>query len=190
MIVEKSEKLTTLMVNLNKNDKDSHQLVYASQLYGTFFAVGARLSIDGNNLTGIELALNNYKGLYNVGLMSSTRTTWRIDERTGVIVLHLKVDNGQNNEELTRSVTMELPSAISFDNLDALYITRVLHPMSNASAVHHLDENIFDSEFYTRNGAYISAIHRLDNYLPNDPNPLAGWTGQGQACMSTRAKFI
>ncbi len=190
MIVEKSENLTSLMVSLNKTDNINHQLVYASQLYGTFFAVGARLSIDGDNLTGIELALNNYKGLYNIGLMPSTRNTWHMDAKTGVIVLHLKVDNGQNTGQLTRNVTMELPNAIPFANLDELFVTRELHPMSNSSAVNHLDENIFDSEFYVRNGSFITAIERMDNYLPNDPNPLNGWTGNGQACMSTRAKFL
>lgn len=190
MNYEESKNLTSLLVNLNKNDTTNHQLVYASQLYGTFFAVGAKLSVEGNNLTGIELALNNYKGLYNVGLMTTTRNTWHIEDRTGVIVLHLKADNGQNTDQLTRKLKMHLPSDISFTSLDYLFVTRELHPMSNKSLVEHLDENIFDSEFYTRNGSFIAPIERLDNHLPNDPNHSEGWAGNGQACMSTRAKII
>jgi len=193
MKLYRSKNFTPFTVNVKKSDNNNHQLIYASQLYGTFFAVGAKLllSDDKKSLIGMELALNNYKGLYNIGFLKQTEDSWDVVKKTAVIILHVQVDDSHytNNVKRKRTITLEKPVLLS--SIDELFVGRQLHCLSSASPVDHLDDAIFDSEFYVRNGSYIAKIDRMDDDLPGPPKTNAPTGGSPTShCMSTLAKLI
>lgn len=172
MILHESKNMTPMVASIEVGNEYDYQIVYASQLYGTFFTVGAKLELseDDSSIIGICLALNNYKGLYNIGMLDHTRNTFLHKNGKALIILHLMVDNGKNTDKLKRKVSMNLSKPIPIDEIDELNFTRVIHSLTEVNSPEdHLDESIFDSEFYVRNGKYIAAIDRLDMYLPK-PN--------------------
>lgn len=167
MKLHESSTMTSMVASIEvKNSKD-YQLVYASQLYGTFFVIGARLVLSGEDLIGIELALNNYKGLYNIGILKDAQSIFEREGEKALITLHLQVDNGKNSDKLVRKVTLNLEDKIPVADLKELHFTRELHSLTQTTKLEkHLDEAIFDSEFYDRNGKYIASKERLDTKLP------------------------
>lgn len=65
-----------LIGNVNLSNSDDYQSIYASQLYGTFFAVYAKFEVADINpsdgvykLTGLRLKILNYKGIVNLGIV-------------------------------------------------------------------------------------------------------------------------
>ncbi len=193
MIVHESENLFPINLVIDSSNEVDYQLIYASQLYGTFFAVGALLNLteDKQKLKSIDLAINNYKGLYNIGFAPHTKNTWKLNEGTGLMVLYLQAYNGTNTSHLSKSIPIELHSEVPLSDLRRFFTTRVVKSFSESSAIkHHLDEGAFDSEFYVRNGKHIAAIERMDNYLPHDIptdiNPKAG----PKNCMTSTTIII
>lgn len=193
-----SENFFSLYLNLDVTKKsENYQIVYASQLYGTFFGVGAKIDLtdDCSTITGIHLALNNYKGLYNIGILNHTANTWRIEDKVGIIVLHLKAYNGLNNGELVKKISLNLSDEIPVADIDSIFTTRDLHSFTVADPIeNHLEEATFDSEFFERNGRFIRRRNRFDFQLPDNPptaveEALAFADPQGN-CMNSLAKLI
>lgn len=167
MILHESQTMTKMVASMEVHNGGDYQIVYASQLYGTFFTVGAKLKVEGDAITEIHLALNNYKGLYNIGMLAATRNTFFKEGNQALITLYLSADNGKNSDELYRLLEMNLPNPVAISEIDELNFTRELQSFTNPSSPElHLDEGMFDSEFYVRNGKYIAAIQRMDSYLP------------------------
>ena len=78
-----------------KNEQD-YQLIYPSQLYGTFFTVSAKITLSKSKkkVTGIDISLVNYKGMYNIGLENSTKNNFSFENGTGILNLDLKAYSG------------------------------------------------------------------------------------------------
>ncbi len=67
-----------LIGNVNLANNDDYQSIYASQLYGTFFAVYAKFKVEDKDpddeiykLTGLRLKILNYKGIVNLGIVQA-----------------------------------------------------------------------------------------------------------------------
>ncbi|MET1260228.1 hypothetical protein ABV409_12845 [Flagellimonas sp. DF-77] len=165
-----------LYLNLDVTKKvDAYQIIYASQLYGTFFAIGARFELndDCSEIEGIELTLNNYRGLYNIGMHYNTANNWETKGDIGVLKLQLMAYNGTDNDDLVKKLTMNLSENIPLSDIKGIFTTRDLISFTKADPIEdHLDEPTFDSEYFERNGRYIKRKKRLDSVLPDDPDQI------------------
>ena len=128
-------------------DSDKNQLIYASQLYGTLFAVSGKfkLSEDKQKLKEIEFKLINYKGTLNLGILSITNSDLVEDnkhERRYVLTLQLKAMEGIHGHN--KSIRLK-DLDIEVDSFKQLLVTRRLHrfgPIDNITK--HLDDMVFD----------------------------------------------
>lgn len=162
---DKSQNNLDIVINLRKEDTINYQLVYASQLYGTFFCVFAKLNIADKKLVTIELRLVNYKGQINIGMLPETCGTW-VDGSEGFeITMHLKANDGKHQYNEGDEIIVacnEKPIA----DLDHIVFRRALHPMyqiANEEFVKQLSKGLFDSEFFNRDGAFITTKYHLDD---------------------------
>ncbi|MDT0538859.1 hypothetical protein [Croceitalea sp. P059] len=174
-----------------KNEQD-YQLIYPSQLYGTFFTVSAKITLSKSKkkVTGIDISLVNYKGMYNIGLENSTKNNFSFENGTGILTLDLKAYSGIDDKSLTNGISLILKEEIPLQKFHRIFTTRKLKSFSKSGTiVGHLDEGLFDSEFYVRNGKYIAAINRLDDKLPNTP-PADFNIKAGDMCMTSTIKIV
>jgi hypothetical protein len=166
MSLEFSQSITPFHLNVVKTDFTSHQVIYASQLYGTFFAIAARLNKDstGNKLASMDLTLVNYKGLYNIGMLDETRTSFDSNGNTPKLTVHLSAFAGTHGNG--KSIPVDC-NHIPLSTLTKMEVNRQLHSFySGGSPISkHLEDNCFDSEFYERDGSAIRAKTRMDDLL-------------------------
>ena len=192
MEVHKSDAPHFRNISLTLNaTNEEFQLIYPSQLYGTFFTVSARLVLNRKKtkVKRILLSLTNYRGLYNVGMLISTRDSWEFEDETGIIELNLQAYNGTNNCKLFRELDIPLPKKIKVSELKHIFTTRKVKSFSKSpEIVDHLLEESFDNEFYARNGKYIAEIQRLDDYLPIEDEVQRNKAGG--MCMTSTTNVI
>ncbi|WP_074408800.1 MULTISPECIES: hypothetical protein [Aquimarina] len=162
----------TLTISLNEADEDRMQLVYASQLYQTFFAVFGAFDMDRTDpnvlkLKGIALQLVNYKGMINLGIIGVSNP--------------MITDDGI---EIRFKIKAMMPSGIlkyyGFDeavpvkNSDRIDFQRVLDPIDVKPYTGVGDSLVHDSEFFERDGLYNrKRTLRLDDdtiedFIPHD----------------------
>ena len=142
----------TLTISLKEEDDSRMQLVYASQVYQTFFCVFGAFEIDRTNpmnlkLQGVHLQLINYKGLLNLGIVGVSNPI-----RTG------------NGVEIIFKIKASVPSGImkyyQFDeaivikNGKHIDFHRILEPMDVDPVRGVSGSNVYDTEFYERDGLY------------------------------------
>ena len=151
-----------LSANIDFTNRDEYQAIYDSQLYGTFFAIYAKLTI--NNLgTGeytlqkAELFLLNYKGNLDLGIVQAE---FKIAETPPP---NKKVVGGifkiEVQAKYTNPTTPILDNVIKktfkiYNKKSFLFVDRRLkrlHPQNATNGI-ALKDGIFDSEFYYREG--------------------------------------
>lgn len=154
------EQNVNITCNINKLDTKANQLIYCSQLYGTFFAVSAKFNIEKGFLKSMTLTLINFKGLYNIGMLKETKSAFKLEGNGAKLTLYLKANAGRHGKRRQLNVKCD---NIPIDELKGLIVTRELQKLSNKSKSDHLREGIFDSEFYQRDGSLIEEFDRLDN---------------------------
>ncbi|NKI33153.1 hypothetical protein [Croceivirga thetidis] len=164
MSLEILKDVTPFKLNLNKSDSTNHQVIYASQLYGTFFAVSAKLEFNGSLLKSMKLTLVNYKGLYNLGLLDATRTSFELDGGKAKLTLHLSAFYGVHGNG--KELTVDCEDA-DLTNIVEMDVNRQLHSFyqSGDPLTQHLFNHCLDSEFYERDGAAISPRERMDTKI-------------------------
>ena len=142
----------TLTISLNEADENRMQLVYASQLYQTFFAVFGVFDMDRTDpdtlkLKGISLQLINYKGMINLGIIGVSNP--------------VIIDDGI---EIRFMIKAMMPSGVlkyyGFDeavpvkNSDRIDFQRVLEPIDVKPFTGVGDNLVHDCEFFERDGLY------------------------------------
>lgn len=169
MSLQFAANISPMVVNVQKKETPKDfQLIYASQLYGTFFAVGAKLVIKNEHLIGFELCLINYKGLYNLGMASLTKVSFSKDLATAELTLHLSAFSGTHGHGNSLKINFD-PVALA--SLKKMTVSRKIHSFNNHNNItSHLQDHCFDSEFYERDGAAIRPRNILDDALDQDPN--------------------
>lgn len=157
--------VTPFKLNVVKASTEYSQLIYASQLYGTFFAVGVKLNLVNNDkeLASIDLTLVNYKGLYNLGMSDLTKISFSPDGKSALLTLHLSAFSGIHGNGKTLNLICK---DSNLNKLKSMDVVRQLHTFSNhpdSQMVNHLNDRFFDSEFYERDGAAIFKRNRMDD---------------------------
>jgi hypothetical protein len=169
-----------------ENGKSVFQFLYASQLYGTTFAVYGRFNhapmAAGDNeckLQSLELKLLNYRGVINLGFVEE-RPTHRVDEANpDQYIIEFKVQAFKPG----RDQKVDFNQAISIPKGKNVRFTfnRILLPMegfedgsNNANDVNvvmnttddRLNKGYFDTEFMDRSGTeyyYQPLVPGLEN---------------------------
>lgn len=199
----------TTTIKCNPDLKDTWQMVYASQLYGTFFAVYAKIvaNKDEKCMNSIDLKLINYKGPINLGIHEAT---YNVKRKKISIIDHM---NGNSLTINVLSVTLWIRALTEQDgcekpitieqsiNEDETYleINRKLLPLSeNGNCV---VDGVFDSEFYYRDGLSKPIPKKLDeisglsswkkyNSLDKEDEGNVELLGPGGICPRGYAKII
>lgn len=189
--------LIEITCNLRKDDPSTNQLIYCSQLYGTFFCVGAKLNVKKNKLLNMELRLLNFKGLYNIGILDQTKFSFEKHGEDYLLTLHLKANSQTHGNNKPVMVDCK---EVDISNNPSLFVTRFLHPLYEGDE--QLEQGLFDSEFYVRDGAYVNTNDMMkseneseNNESPDDRNFTDGYKDGmfltlDDRCKTTKAKFI
>ncbi len=152
-----------LIGNVNLHNTSDYQLIYSSQLYGTFFNLYAKFdaSLNGDIYTikTISLKVINYKGIVNIGISRASQLLPDPNDTNGhVLNLEVQALNGNTDVELKN-----LNYAIKRG--ENLNVDRKLIPMHTNG--NPMNNSLFDEEFFFREGVY------ADNKFPRrkpDPN--------------------
>lgn len=129
------------LIYLGSKAKNYKQVVYASQIYGSFFLVNGTFITEPSSeegyqtITTVEFELVNYKGLFNIGLEDVS-----FDEAKNCFHLHL---------EALSNATKKTVKNIKVDCNKDLYFIRELAEIKDA-----LKKGVHDDEFFYRDGAY------------------------------------
>lgn len=152
------------IISLNPNYEGCWQSVYFSQLYGTSFGLYAKIIFNKKERTidKISLRLINYKGVINLGIKSATYNSKR--KRIRVEENYSKVDNkyinvisiklviqGLNKTTKVNDIIIDFKLPEGTEN-HYLEIDRSLCSMTEKKDEDITDSNVFDSEFYYRDG--------------------------------------
>ncbi|WP_046744615.1 hypothetical protein [Kordia zhangzhouensis] len=158
-------------VSFKKDCQDRWQTVYTSSLYGTMFSIFGKFTyneVDGK--LSIKLKLINYKGIINLGIHSADFQKLRrrievydnsIDKKI-IRVISLKVNLKGVHENKTYD--LEIDPTLSEDDFKKdiyLEIDRELLPLEN-DICNELKDDIFDTEFYYRDGERPNYVFESD----------------------------
>lgn len=176
---------------LSKKHANKYQLIYASQLYGTFFCVFAKLNIKKTKLDSMELQLVNYKGKVNLGLMQKTKKGWSKGKINHELVLHVKAADGQNVYSKANPITVSCNTNLAI--ITDILVKRELHPIhKNKTTQQQLTTKIFDSEFYGRDGEFVykkpTTDELLEEYKKQTPSIIGLLTGK--TCNETLLTLV
>lgn len=133
-------------------DQENYQVLYSSQLYGTFFSVYVRFNckttaVDHYVLKSIDFKLINYKGLLDIGIVN-INGPWEYEEELNhpeLKLFNIEVRALSGNENYT------LPCEnLVVNRGDYIYTQRTLTRLHDGGNAHA--NKIFDEEFYYREG--------------------------------------
>lgn len=151
--------INLITANIDFSNNEDYQTIYASQLYGTFFAIYAKLTTskytDYYTLNDANLYLVNYKGNLDLGIVQAD---------------FFEVKNTENNTVSggfkieVQALYQSKPENLKVKNIDTnlkfntkesfLFVDRRLkriHPQNDTNDI-AIKDGVFDTEFYYRDG--------------------------------------
>lgn len=143
-----------VMGNVDFSNSKDLQLIYSSQLYGTFFSIYAKINLDNGktdeksyHLNSIDLKIVNYKGLINLGMV---RARFKKRRNGGEILIDVQ---GLGGEPQINVECNHVEAPFSKTRKSYLYVERTARPMHGdfGNGV-VLNNGVFDEEFYFREG--------------------------------------
>ena len=160
------QKELVLSLSLAEEHNQKLQLFYTSQLYGTFFCIFGSFVIkedpnDGKKkIFGVRLQLINYKGLINIGIVDVLEP--QIEHylpnitalKIGIVVRAFEKSEIEEEHLFYQPYT--------YDDLDQIIFERKLLKMSVDERTGVGVANVFDEEFYDRDGLYVRERDRMD----------------------------
>mgnify|MGYP001159516501 FL=1 len=147
------------------------QLIYASQSYGTFYAIYANIktsaaSTGERQIDEIKLRILNYKGVINLSLEKA-----EYNASTGTIDLFVKALGNTSKEILCK----KLNKLRKKDQEKLVFVRHLIH-LPNAH-----NNGIFEVEKYYRDGTYTEERPDYDSASPVAP---------GGRCMMSELKIL
>ncbi len=167
------------IIYLGEKSEELNQLVYASQLYGTFFTVYAVIKTSAGRsekerqITAITCHILNYKGVLNIGLEDVV-----YNPETGQIDLHLKALG--NTTELVSCRGLENFQKSAFEILEFRRRLEYLPEPFN--------KGVFEMEEYYRDGYFITK--RPDYDAMQDQNEAPTVFAPSGRCMMSELKVL
>ena len=153
-------------INVCKDVTDKHQFIYASQLYDTFFALFCRLHTENGMLEAIYLKLINYKGDIKLGMLPATESSWGNHHTGHKIELHLRANDSCATKGFDDELKITCPDNTKLCDLNSLFIDRKLYQMyDGVSTIDQLKQEVFDTEFYVKDGALVVKKPNLDDMV-------------------------
>lgn len=144
-------------VMLHQESNKRYQMIYASQVYQTFFTVYAKFTMTKGVLTQVDLRLVNFKGKFNIGIKRASIEEKIVDRKIpdmgaaelrdiNVRCVSIDIDIQALNSNLTKELKCSIDIAGNTKDL-YLEVTRDLVAIEN-----DMDGLIFDDEFFYRDG--------------------------------------
>ncbi|WP_299684209.1 hypothetical protein [uncultured Dokdonia sp.] len=137
------------------NDNGRYQAIYGSQNYQTYYTIYANFTFENDILQTIDLELINYKGIINMGFLNPNGGDIAVNLSEDVLVLDMPIKGMTGHTHTQIDVSSK---NINISNINNINVFRLLHPLFSHSR--HMENNIFDSEFFYRNGIDESPIPR------------------------------
>ncbi len=146
--------------HLDFSNNKEYQLVYASQLYCTFFMVYAKIdaSLTGNDYTlnSIDLHLINYKGILDLGIRQAVFEWIQDNDNPDIYHAKIKIEVQamySSSPEDCKVKGINTDHTLKPRN-SYLLVDRRLKPMhpENQNGKVMLVNGVFDSEFFYREG--------------------------------------
>ncbi|MFC7358400.1 hypothetical protein ACFQO1_11930 [Jejudonia soesokkakensis] len=153
---------------INFKDNTNYQAIYASQLYGTFFSVFAKLKTRESEtencyfLEEVHLHLNVYKGIVDLGITKAEFMAYRNKkdsdetgiEEGGVIVLEIQAMYNSTPDNL---IVKKIDRDHKFNKETSYFMVdrrlKKMHQSGDSTDVSEsLKDGIFDTEFNYREG--------------------------------------
>lgn len=138
-------------------ENDRYQSVYSSQNYGCFYEIYVKADFveekDTDSLVNqLEFRIINYKGLLNVGFANITQQKDELyfNEKEGVLGVRFVLQGKQSNNSMLVKIPREWN--LRKTNLNRLSIFRLLIPLEGLELKTTAPQEMFDVEFYERNG--------------------------------------
>jgi len=147
MSISKRPSDYTGTIDLSDSHKERNQMIYASQLYGTFFAIYAYFEAESTNnplhkkINRIQFNIINYKGPLDIGI---SEIKYYVNNRSFEIKVRALIDPLTQHE-------IVFSNGLLVKKEEEILFLRNLEPLSSKSG----DKNkyhVFDSEFYARDG--------------------------------------
>lgn len=139
------------------NDEDRYQAIFASQNYGTFYVIYAKINFKKqiiNNeevsvLDNIDFKLINYKGLINLGFLNDKGKgiDIRFDERYGELKLLLKIKGLKTNDQAIKKYE---GNPIKYSDIKEVYIDRKIKKLAENGE--REVNGVYDTEYFFRSG--------------------------------------
>lgn len=169
------------IVYLGDNSNTFNQLVYASQLYGTFFAVYASIETDAGShkdereIKDITCHIINYKGVLNIGLEDVI-----YNSGTGQIDLHLKALGNISKEIKCKKLTKFRKS-----KSDTLVFRRRLEKLPEG-----INHGVFEIEGYYRDGHFTKPRPDYDDLTTENSKTKTAPLAPGARCMMSELEVL
>jgi hypothetical protein len=183
-------------IRLTANDNNRYQTVYASQSYGTFYAVFAKFTVldilDNEGqvvpkkklLEKINLKLINYKGLLNISLEKGSEKDPNAYERrtdSKSLLIKIKVKGAADGELNTEDEILFNEPVVIEDGM-FVSIIRELLTLSGKTNEEFMDDSentpfvggVFDDEFYERDGVLTKKKKEIGFDLTEDTEDIPG----------------
>ena len=177
--------VNNLIGTINLKNVIDYQFIYASQNYGTFYAIYAQFEIDNNYITRINFELINYKGNINLGFNEHDISPAHTEVHESKLHLLLNV-KGLSPSRFAH-ITFSEQNKISLDSFDSIYIYRQLIPLSDSA---YKDE-VFDSEHYTRSGeGNVSSRNRGSVISAGDFLNSSAFIATGRDCETSIIQIV
>ena len=158
------------------SETNRFQSVYSSQNYGVFYELYTKANFHKEEkidvIKSFEFIIVNYKGPLNLGFADLDIKKDELFHNKEDQVLGLRIVlSGKNNKNYLK---IEVPESwgVTKKNIKQLNVFRMLVPLNGLKLKNAMEGNIFDTEFYERNGIYITRkkIVPSGNYDFDDEN--------------------
>ncbi len=143
---------TNSIISLESNS--GNQMIYATQLYGSFFSIYGEFKSKVNNkhyeINDLLLTIVMYKGLLNIGISKA-----ELKSNGNGLDLIIEVQAAPNFDiklPVKVSIHPDCKCPIKGGTLKIVRVVKKIHDRPVNKVNHYVVENIFDDEFYYREG--------------------------------------